>query len=169
MDPESDRFRVCPNDGVEFMAKNRNSIYCSDKCADQFHNRKKKMAAEKKMQADVFVVNTDINPEDNVNTTESVVKPEAEAPDSGKGSYPAVSPLMVNISLLSQTLGKKYMRRVHENYLTEKGFIYEAYDYRYRFKETSLYVLTYGPYVISCINKDMIIITYKNKLIWMPQ
>lgn len=169
LDPTSDRYRVCPNDGVEFMAKHGSKIYCSDKCADDFHNKKKKEAREKKMQAEAFVVNTAIKPADNINTTESVVKPEAEAPDSGKGSYPAVSPLFVNISLLSQTLGKYHRLSVHEKYLTEKGFIYEAFDHKYRFKDTGLFILTYGPYAIAWTYQNIITITYKNQLKWMPQ
>ena len=28
MDRESDRYRVCPNDGVEFMANDRTEKYC---------------------------------------------------------------------------------------------------------------------------------------------
>ena len=53
MDKNSDRYRVCPNDGVEFMAVHRSSIFCSDQCADEHHNLKKKEEAEKKILSDI--------------------------------------------------------------------------------------------------------------------
>lgn len=46
MDPTSDRYRECPNDGVKFMAAHRSEKFCCDKCADEFHNLKKKEEAE---------------------------------------------------------------------------------------------------------------------------
>lgn len=47
MDPKSDRYRQCPNDGVEFMAEHRSEKFCCDKCADEFHNQKKRNAENK--------------------------------------------------------------------------------------------------------------------------
>ena len=46
MDRESDRYRVCLNDGVEFMAKHRNEKHCCPECADEFSNNKKKKIRE---------------------------------------------------------------------------------------------------------------------------
>jgi hypothetical protein len=42
MDRNSDRYRICPNDGVEFMANDRREIYCSEECCNEFHNLKKR-------------------------------------------------------------------------------------------------------------------------------
>ncbi len=42
MDRNSDRYRICPNDGVEFMANDRREIYCSEDCCNEFHNLKKR-------------------------------------------------------------------------------------------------------------------------------
>ena len=44
MDKESDRYRVCPNDGEEFMANDRGEVYCCPECADEYHNEKKRLA-----------------------------------------------------------------------------------------------------------------------------
>jgi hypothetical protein len=44
MDKKSNRYRVCPNDGEEFMANDRTEIHCCPQCADEFHNTKKKIA-----------------------------------------------------------------------------------------------------------------------------
>jgi ribosomal protein S27AE len=66
MDPESDRFRVCPNCGSEFMTEHRSREFCNDKCTDEFHNRKKRDAHLHGMEADesslVSVVDPPKNP-----------------------------------------------------------------------------------------------------------
>lgn len=50
MDRTSHRYRKCPNDGYEFMTDNLSRKFCSDQCADEFHNDlKKKEAQEKKL------------------------------------------------------------------------------------------------------------------------
>ena len=51
MDRESDRYRVCPNDGVEFMANDRTEKYCCPECADEFHNEKKRLAKLEEQQS----------------------------------------------------------------------------------------------------------------------
>lgn len=48
IDPSSDRYRICPYDGVEFMTSHRSRIFCNPKCADEYHNRKKRLEKEKK-------------------------------------------------------------------------------------------------------------------------
>lgn len=54
MDPNSDRYRRCPNDGVEFMAVHRSEKFCCPQCADEFHNElKRKEAQEKKLLEEV--------------------------------------------------------------------------------------------------------------------
>jgi hypothetical protein len=50
MDKEDDRYRVCPNDGVEFMANDRREVHCCPECADEFHNTIKKNARIAKKQ-----------------------------------------------------------------------------------------------------------------------
>ena len=51
MDRESDRYRVCPNDGVEFMANDRREKHCCPECADEFHNEKKRLAKLEEQQS----------------------------------------------------------------------------------------------------------------------
>ena len=51
MDRESDRYRVCPNDGVEFMANDRTEKHCCPECADEFHNEKKRLAKLEEQQS----------------------------------------------------------------------------------------------------------------------
>ena len=50
MDKKSNRYRVCPNDGEEFMANDRTEIHCCPQCADEFHNTIKKNERIEKKQ-----------------------------------------------------------------------------------------------------------------------
>lgn len=50
MDRTSIRYRKCPNDGYEFMTDNLGRIYCSDHCADEFNNQKKRDAENKLLE-----------------------------------------------------------------------------------------------------------------------
>ncbi len=58
LDPSSDRYRLCPNCKEPFMAGHRNSIFCCDKCADDYHNQKKKQEMTKK---EIAINNTEKN------------------------------------------------------------------------------------------------------------
>ena len=66
LDPESERYRICLNCGIEFMTDHLNRIFCNDKCTDEFHNRKKRNAQLNGMEADesslVSVVDPPKNP-----------------------------------------------------------------------------------------------------------
>ena len=58
MDPNSDRFRQCPNDGVEFMAAHRTEKFCCPQCADEFHNEKKRDAENKLLEEAKAIIAT---------------------------------------------------------------------------------------------------------------
>jgi hypothetical protein len=66
LDPESERYRICLNCGIEFMTDHLSRIFCNDKCTDDFHNRKKRDAHLHGMEADesslVSVVDPPKNP-----------------------------------------------------------------------------------------------------------
>ena len=51
MDKESDRYRVCLNDGVEFMANDRREKHCCPECADEYSNEKKRLAKLEEQQS----------------------------------------------------------------------------------------------------------------------
>ncbi len=74
MDPSSDRYRKCPNDGVEFMAVHRSEKFCCDKCADEFHNRKKKDAENKILEEAKSIIAKPITPEQQVQSETTLDK-----------------------------------------------------------------------------------------------
>jgi len=63
MDRTSHRYRKCPNDGYEFMTDNLSRIYCSDHCADEFHNQKKRDAENKLLEDDEVVIAAPLVPQ----------------------------------------------------------------------------------------------------------
>jgi hypothetical protein len=147
MDPKSDRFRVCPNDGVEFMAKHRSTRFCCDKCADEFHNQKKKGKSL------INSSTTKISSLENSNNQhEAVVNKNT---------------LRKNISIIEAILGQNNELKIPFDLLKNKGFVYEAYDDKIQYKNTDGYIAIYGRYAIGCINEKYIILTYKDKLTWI--
>ena len=56
MDRESNRYRVCLNDGEEFMANDRREKHCCPECADEFNNEKKRLA---KIEAQQSLIETE--------------------------------------------------------------------------------------------------------------
>ena len=163
MDPTSDRYRECPNDGVEFMAGHRTEKFCCPQCADEFHNEKKRLAAEKLIQDEIdkaLIASTPI-PEvltDQSNVPEEVIQPTASV---------VTSPLVGNINLIGATLGNRHSLKVYKKYLTDKGLDYGVYDNKYQMPGTELYVLTYGPYAIAWGYENHIILTYKKNIPWI--
>jgi len=68
MDKEDDRYRVCPNDGVEFMANDRREVHCCPECADEYSNEKKRLAKLEQQQSLIeteIVLNDSIQQIDN--------------------------------------------------------------------------------------------------------
>jgi hypothetical protein len=161
LDPNSDRYRVCKNDGVEFMASHRSTIFCNPKCADEFHNEKKRLAAEKQIQdeidlalkASALEVQRDktIEPKETIHSEATFV----------------TSPLVGNINLIGATLGNRESLKVYKKYLTDKGLDYSVYDNKYQMPGTELNVLTYGPYAIAWGYENHIILTYKKNIPWI--
>jgi hypothetical protein len=165
MDPSSDRYRVCPNDGFEFMAFHRSEKFCCPQCADEFHNEKRRLAAQQLIQNKTSVltaVPTEIPEQPPENNTES-----KETQQVLISLITSTSPLVGNINLIGATLGDKHSRKVHMTYLTKLGFVYDVYDNKHLVPGTELNVLTYGPYAVAWAYENHIIITYKKNIPWI--
>lgn len=161
MDKTSERYRKCPNDGHEFMTNNLSRIYCSEQCADEFHNQKKRLAAEKLMQEEIDLALKAPMPlaqEEKANEPIETVQTEAAV---------VTSPLVGNINLIGATLGNRDYLKVYKKYLTERGVDYGIYDNKYQLPGSELNVLTYGPYAIAWGYENHIIITYKKNIPWI--
>ena len=163
MDQNSDRYRQCPNDGVEFMAVHRSEKFCCDKCADEFHNEKKRLAAEKLMQEEIDTALVAATPIAEVLNEQAAEPKEVTLPST----MVVTSPLVGNINLIGATLGNRHSLKVYKKYLTDKGLDYSVYDNKYQMPGTELNVLTYGPYAIAWGYENHIILTYKKNIPWI--
>ena len=161
LDQNSDRYRVCPNDGVEFMAAHRSTIFCNPRCADEFHNEKKRLAAEKQSQDEINVA---LGAPKQEALAEPQKEPVVAVPPS---QAPVTSPLVGNINLIGATLGDRDSLKVYKRYLTDKGLDYGVYDNKYQMPGTELNVLTYGLYAIAWGYENHIILTYKKNIPWI--
>lgn len=114
LDATSDRYRVCPYDGVEFMADNRKRIYCDDYCADEFHNRSKRQKAEDKDNEQTL-------------TLEKVeVQPDKHQIQSLSEPVDNVTP---NIGLLnSWGITSDSGHKFHVEWMQEQGYDFLAYS-----------------------------------------
>ena len=162
MDPNSDRFRQCPNDGVEFMAAHRTEKFCCPQCADEFHNEKKRLAV-KLLQDEINEALNAPVPKPEVLAEQSNVPKEVIQPKTTV----VTSPLVGNINLIGATLGNRHSLNVNKNYLTDKGLDYGVYDNKYQMPGTEINVLTYGPYAIAWGYENHIILTYKKNIPWI--
>lgn len=161
LDSNSDRYRKCPNDGVEFMAAHRTEKFCCPQCADEFHNQKKRLATEKQIQEEIDLALKASTPEAHVEKAielTETIQPETTV---------VTSPLVGNINLIGATLGHRHSLKVHKNYLTEKGLVYAVYDNKYQLPGSELQLLTYGPYAIAWGYENHVIITYKKNIQWI--
>ena len=161
LDPTSDRYRECPNDGEKFMAVHRTEKFCCPQCADEFHNEKKRLAAEKQIQDEIDLALKSSTPE--VQGEKTI---ELKETIHSEATF-VTSPLVGNINLIGATLGNRHYLKVYKNYLTEKGLDYSVYDNKYQMPGTELQVLTYGPYAIAWGYENHIIITYKKNIPWI--
>ena len=54
IDPTSERYRKCPNCHKEFITNHLSRIYCTDYCADDYHNRKKRLLKKRREEQNIY-------------------------------------------------------------------------------------------------------------------
>ncbi len=168
MDPSSDRYRVCPNDGVEFMATHRSEKFCpGGRCADEFHNRKKKEEAEKTLMNEVNEALSADMPDISESEPENIAPAVEETNLAQNNENISISPLASNISIIGVALGNHHHLKLHKDFLKSRGLVYEAFENRYALKDTELFVATYGPYAIAWGYDNHIILTHKTNIPWI--
>ena len=162
MDPNSDRYRICPNDGVEFMAQHRSMIHCCSTCADEFNNQKKKLGIENQLKSEINIaLNAPVPVPQIVNQpiqTQVVIQPAVN---------PAIAVLARNIQLIGATLGNRGTIKVAKNYLPNIGVVLAVYEYKYQIPNTESNILTYGPYAIAWGDDNHLIVTNKKNITWI--
>lgn len=122
LDPNSDRYRVCPNDGVPFMANHRSTIFCNEKCADEYHNLKKKEKIENTLMNEVKeALNADVPASKPVQEKSEVVENIIPPP------VQTIDPYKKNIEILNKyKFDPIYGTNVHLEWLWEIGIDLDA-------------------------------------------
>ena len=128
LDPESNRYRVCPYCGEAHMVKHLGRDYCSKKCADNYHNEKKRLLK----QAESL-----IQEEAEIENQMKVEIPAQETPAIEEKAINAIDPVQwtnkmkKNIWILDAiAIDKKKGSYFYVEELLNRGFNFAIYSYR---------------------------------------
>ncbi len=165
LNPESDRYRICPECKIPFMTEHRGRDFHPGKCADDYNNRKKKLAKQAQEMSSP------------VNTEEILNAPEVATVNSPMANK-VINPVDSNISLsiksavtreeliLSQLLTGKKELEINWEYISQLGFDFNAYDSIEKLPHCELKKANYGNYSILWTQADKILITNQIHLLW---
>ncbi|UPT69036.1 MAG: hypothetical protein M0D57_10625 [Sphingobacteriales bacterium JAD_PAG50586_3] len=108
LDPQSDRYRICPYCKNPHMVVHRNADFCNRKCANDFHNRNKKIAKE-------------------LSALLGPLEPSAVTEESTISIVPVLTPSQVNIQIFdSFEIEPGDELEVHFDELEIKGFDFDG-------------------------------------------
>lgn len=130
LDPLSDRYRVCPNCGSPHMVRNKGRDFCSDRCADQHYNARRRLMKQAEPKRDIEPAPLPLAlpalppvPEP-IAVIESVAVTTEEV---GLPTQPQVTDYEKNIQILeSSSILPDSGTVYHLDDLTRAGFVYDA-------------------------------------------
>ena len=168
LNPESDRYRICPECKIHFMADHRSRDFHNDKCGDDYNNRKKKL---KKQAAEIHNLQEAENAKQEQNAlteviiNQSIESKKDEIVNSVKAS---MEKTFVNKheNILFNILRGQKQTEVSTAYMTGLGLDLNAYDSREKLPHCDLYKLTFGNYSIVWSQPNKILITQQKQLLW---
>ena len=167
LDKNSNRHRICPNDGVEFMANHRSRIFCSDHCADEHHNLKKKKEAElNQSKSGTLIIISDENKTEISTLKIKFIEDSTNSAEKKTSDFDE-DEIFRNIKILDTILSNKPELRLSIEYLKNEGFIIEKYEKKHLIPGTKLYIVTYGEFAIAWANENEIILTKKPNITWI--
>ena len=168
LNPESDRYRICPECKVPFMTDHRSRDFHNRKCANDYNNRKKRLAkkAEKMLN---YKTSEEATEEQNALTeviiNQSIESKKDEIVNSVKATIEKTF-VIRNEYILSTILRGQKQTEVSSSYMTGIGFDLNAYDSREKLPHCDLYKLTFGNYSIVWSQPNKILITHQKHLLW---
>lgn len=153
LDPLSDRYRVCPNCQTPHMVRNKGRDFCSDRCADQHYNARRRLMkqAEPKHPEVTPTLTAPLNSND-----ESAALTVASAQE----------PVLVERSRCEQILDDFKVPHggalIPLQRLIEKGFDFDKYTSRTALNSSAdervHYKLTYGIYSLHRLDPQNILV-----------
>jgi ribosomal protein S27AE len=157
-DPIGEYHRICPYCGDEFTANHMNREFCPQKDGriDYCKNRFKRLAKLNDQEQSYLELEETLE-------TPKVVEVVIQQPTTSN----SVTPLISTISIMAATLGNMKTRKLHKDYLKDKGAVYESFDNKHKIPGTDLNVLTFGPYAMAWGYENHIILTHKKNITWI--
>lgn len=168
LDPLSDRYRVCPNCSKPHMVRNKGRDFCSDRCADQHYNTRRRLMKQVQQTVDPEVAlalepNKEFAPEQRAEI--------GQAPELAKEIFTRqnVPPVESNASydrnieiLNSLPVDPENGTVLHVADLTSRGFVFDYYSGRgvlHNIDPTlNCHFMQYGLYRIYRIDFSIILI-----------
>ena len=139
LNPNSDRYRICPECKIHFMANHRGMDFHSRKCANDYNNRMKKIARQ------LNVLNSNEIENEVLIESSKLMKPEL--------------PINKNVSIIKQILGENEHLQIGILDLEKSGIDIYNYDEVEHIKNTDGRKTIYGQYSLMWITTDKVLIT----------
>lgn len=167
LDPLSDRYRVCPYCRKPHMVRNKGRDFCSDRCADQHYNARRRLMKQAEPKNAVAIVQeVAVEPETaaqpQIQTVE-IVQPKASQPtpqekESGDSVYERNIQILDSLKVRIPE-GTSYQIDA----LTKGGFDFNAYSGRgalYNIDpKLNCHFILYGTYRIYRVDFSHVLIT----------
>ncbi|MEJ6491421.1 MAG: hypothetical protein QNL60_03055 [Flavobacteriales bacterium] len=178
LNPESDRYRICPECKIPFMADHRSRDFHPGKCADDYNNRKKKLAKQAQEMSSSVSSNELIQIG---NSQDLIIEPTSEVANSLDDSklnsdvtetLPIQKTSSLNTSscanelILVRLLDGQREIEVSWTIVSERGFDFNAYNSIEKLPHCELNKANYGAYSILWTQADKILITNQKHLLW---
>lgn len=154
LDRKSDRFRICPQCGLEHMVIHRGRDFCSDKCCDDYNN------GIKRLQRHAQITEPEI---EEISALEEQIECESSGQELTLTPTELSTDIEGNLAILGElTLDTKKGSHFYLQDLLEKGFNFPAYSDRVKLHnidpEHQSHYLMFGKYRIYSIDNGKVLI-----------
>ncbi len=178
LNPESDRYRICPECKIPFMTEHRGRDFHSGKCADDYNNRKKKLAKQSLGMSNSVTTNELIQIG---NSEDLIIEPQSEVTNyledrTLNSNVNETLPIQKTTSLSTSSCANELIlvrlldgrREIEVPWIivSERGFDFNAYNSIEKLPHCELNKANYGAYSILWTQADKILITNQKHLLW---
>lgn len=168
LNPESDRYRICPECKISFMTDHGSRHFHTKKCANDYNNRKKRLTKEAEKMLNHKT--TEKANEEQEALTEIVINQSIESKkneivNSVKASIEKTF-INRNEYLLTTILRGQKQTEVSTSYMIGLGLDLNAYDSREKLPYCDLHKLSFGNFSIVWSHPNKILITQQKHLLW---
>lgn len=150
-DPNADRFRICPNCNIPHFVKNKGRDYCSDTCAYQHYNAKRRLI---KQATQSIMVDADKNSMAELPETTTSLPNEANHPLQIKHNINILNQLLID-----EVHGSSY----YIEFLKNQGFDFSVFTSVMKLNNTMTgdhgYQVVYESYRMCRIEQNVVIIS----------